>query len=85
MEHRNAYNYSLLDWGITLPQNIWDNLSPYEEYEVLIEVEKNYERSMKVGELFIKGKSEKIVCFTAHIDELCNDNLSSCAVLIEFF
>ena len=85
MEHRNAYNYSLVDWGITLPQNIWNNLTSNEEYEVLIEVEKNYERGMKVGEIFIKGKSEKILCFTAHIDELCTDNLSSCAVLIEFF
>jgi aminopeptidase-like protein len=84
MEHRNAYNYSLVDWGITLPQNLWDNL-PNEEYEVLIEVEKDYGRSMKVGETFIEGKSKKIVCFTAHIDELCNDNLSSCAVLIELF
>lgn len=85
MEHRNAYNYSLVDWGITLPQNIWDNLSSTEIFEVYIDVVKDYSRSMKVGEMTIKGKSEKIILFTAHIDELCNDNLSSCAVLIEFF
>ena len=85
MEHRNAYNYKLVDWGITLPQNTWDNLSDTEEYEIVIEVRKDFNRSMKVGECYVQGKSDKIVCFTAHIDELCNDNLSSCAVLIEFF
>ncbi|MBC7381839.1 MAG: DUF4910 domain-containing protein [Bacteroidia bacterium] len=84
MEHRNAYNYSLTDWGITLPQNLWDSL-PEDNYEVIIEVEKDYKRTMKVGELMIKGKSDAIISFTAHIDELCNDNLSSCAVLIEYF
>lgn len=85
MEHRNAYNYALVDWGMTLPQNIWDNLSDSESYEVLIEVEKDYNRTMKVGELQIKGQSEQVICLNAHIDELCNDNLSSCAVLIELF
>lgn len=85
MEHRNAYNYQLVDWGITLPSNVWDALSDSEQYEVFIEVRKDYDRSMKVGEVFLKGSSDKVVCFTAHIDELCNDNLSSCAVLIEYF
>jgi aminopeptidase-like protein len=85
MEHRNAYNYKLVDWGITLPQNIWDLLSDTEDYEIVIEVRKDFDRSMKVGECYVQGKTDKIICFTAHIDELCNDNLSSCAVLIEFF
>jgi aminopeptidase-like protein len=85
MEHRNAYNYALVDWGMTLPQNIWDSLSDTEEYEVLIEIEKDFNRTMKVGEIFIEGLSEQVICFNAHIDELCNDNLSSCAVLIELF
>jgi aminopeptidase-like protein len=85
MEHRNAYNYKLVDWGITLPQKIWDSLPDDDLYEVIIDVEKDFQRSMKVGELKIEGNSDKIICFTAHIDELCNDNLSSCAVLIEFF
>ena len=40
---------------------------------------------MKVGEIFVKGQSDKIICFTAHIDELCNDDLSACVVGIEFF
>jgi aminopeptidase-like protein len=84
MEHRNAYNYSLVDWGITLPQNLWDNL-PEDNYEIIIEVEKDYNRSMKVGEYLIQGETDSIISFTAHIDELCNDNLSSCAVLIELF
>lgn len=84
MEHRNAYNYSLVDWGITLPQNIWGNMKE-EFYEVSIVVNKDYKRSMKVGELLIPGRSDQIITFTAHIDELCNDNLSSVAVLIELF
>lgn len=84
MEHRNAYNYSLVDWGITLPQQLWDSM-PDESYSVVIEVEKDFNRSMKVGEYTIIGQTDHIISFTAHIDELCNDNLSSCAVLIEMF
>lgn len=85
MEHRNAYNYALTDWGITLPQNLWNALPDDGLYEVEIVVRRDSDRTMKVGEVFVEGASDRIVCFTAHIDELCNDNLSSCAVLIEFF
>ncbi len=83
LEHRNAYDYNLKSWGITLPFNLWKNL-PNEKYFIEIDVswKKN---SMKVGEVFIKGKTSEIICLTAHIDELCNDDLVSCIVALEFF
>lgn len=81
LEHRNAYNYKLVDWGITLPKNLWDSL-PNEEYEVLIDVDWG-DSSMKVAEIIVPGESDEIISISAHIDELCNDNLSGCAVGIE--
>jgi aminopeptidase-like protein len=81
LEHRNAYNYKLVDWGITLPKNLWNNL-PDDEYEVHIDVEWS-ERSMKVAEVFVQGQSDEVISISAHIDEICNDNLSGCAVGIE--
>ena len=81
LEHRNAYNYQLVDWGITLPKNVWDNL-PDEEYEVCIDVEWS-DTSMKLAEVFVPGKTDEVISISAHIDELCNDNLSGCAVGME--
>ena len=83
LEHRNAYDFNLKTWGITLPYNIWEQL---EEDEYYVDIEVSWkEDSMKVGEIFIKGESDQIICFTAHIDELCNDDLSGCVVGVEFF
>ncbi len=81
LEHRNAYNYKLTDWGITLPKNTWDNL-PDAEYHVHIDIEWS-NRSMKVAEVFVQGQSDKIISISAHIDEICNDNLSGCAAGME--
>jgi aminopeptidase-like protein len=81
LEHRNAYNYKLVNWGITLPKNTWNNL-PDEDYYIHIDVEWS-ERSMKVAEVFIPGQSEDVISISAHIDEICNDNLSGCAAGIE--
>lgn len=83
LEHRNAYDYNLKTWGITLPYNLWKNLKD-EKYYIEIDVVWKKD-SMKVGEVFIRGKSDKIICYTAHIDELCNDDLSGCVAGIEFF
>lgn len=83
LQHRNAYDYNLKTWGITLPYRIWENLKDSEYY---IEIDVTFKNdTMKVGEIFVKGQSDKIICFTAHIDELCNDDLSACVVGIEFF
>lgn len=81
LEHRNAYNYKLVDWGITLPKNIWENLDEG-DFQVHIDVEWS-DRSMKVAEIFVQGESEEIISISAHIDEICNDDLSGCAVGME--
>lgn len=81
LEHRNAYNYRLVDWGITLPHNLWKEL-PEGEYHVEIEV-KRQPGSMKVAEYFLSGEQADTICICAHIDELCNDDLSGCVVAIE--
>ena len=81
LEHRNAYNYQLVDWGITMPYTRWSNL-PEGKYHVRIETDCK-PGSMKVGEYFLKGKKPETICICAHIDELCNDDLSGCVVAIE--
>jgi aminopeptidase-like protein len=81
LEHRNAYNYKLRDWGITLPVNLWDSM-PEEDFFVHIEIEWS-ERSMKVAEIFVPGESDQVISISAHIDEICNDDLSGCAVGLE--
>lgn len=81
LEHRNAYDYGLKDWGITLPHNLWLAL-PDAEYHVQIRTECS-DNSMKVGEWVLPGDSGKTILLTAHIDELCNDDLSGCLVGLE--
>jgi len=81
LEHRNAYNYKLQDWGITLPYNRWNKLTD-DLYYINIETEE-YENTMKVGEYYIRGNSDETIFICAHIDELCNDDLSGCAVAVE--
>jgi len=80
-EHRHAYNYQLVDWGITLPYNLWQAL-PDEKYHILIDIERK-QGSMKVGEVFIPGRRSETLCICAHIDELCNDDLSGCVAATE--
>lgn len=82
LEHRNAYNYKLIDWGISLPYERWINLSEDQKYYIKIVIKKN-KSSMKVGEWFLKGNSDEVICINAHIDELCNDDLSGCVLAIE--
>jgi aminopeptidase-like protein len=81
LEHRNAYNYQLVDWGITLPFNRWRKL-PEGRYHVKIEVERKF-GTMKVAEYFLQGERPETICICAHIDELCNDDLSGCVTAIE--
>lgn len=81
LEHRNAYDYRLKTWGITLPHNRWTALTDG-EYRVRIEVERG-QGSMKVGEYFLPGRRPETICLNAHIDELCNDDLSGCVVAVE--
>jgi len=81
LEHRNAYNYQLIDWGITLPLNRWQKL-PESRYHIKIEVERKF-GTMKVAEYFLPGERPETICICAHIDELCNDDLSGCVTAIE--
>jgi aminopeptidase-like protein len=81
MEHRYAYNYQLVDWGITLPYNRWINLSEG-KYYIKIEIA-TMPGTMKVGEYLIPGRRSETICLCAHIDELCNDDLTGCAVAAE--
>lgn len=82
-EHRNAYDYRKVDWGITLPFRIWDAMRPDARYHVRITVKRS-PGTMKVAELFLPGRRPEVICICAHIDEpLCNDDLSGCVVAIE--
>jgi aminopeptidase-like protein len=80
-EHRHAYDYQLVDWGITLPHNRWVDL-PDGRYFVKVEVERKA-GAMKVGEAVLPGRRKETLCICAHVDELCNDDLSGCVVAVE--
>lgn len=79
LEHRYAYNYQLKDWGITLPHNRWLALPEDGRYHVSISVETK-PGTMKALSLVLPGRRPETFCVNAHIDELCNDDLSGCAV-----
>lgn len=82
LEHRNAYDYRRVDWGITLPYGVWSRMADDARYRVCIKVSRNA-GSMKVAEWFLPGERRETICLNAHIDELCNDDLSGCVVAIE--
>ncbi len=81
LQHRNTYDYQLVDWGITLPYNRWIEL-PEGRYFIKIDV-KWGDGSMKLGEYTLPGRRDEIICICAHIDELCNDDLSGCILGME--
>ncbi len=82
-QHRLGFNLEAPQWGISLSQNIVDQLDESKKYYIKIEVEKK-ENSMKVAEWVLKGESSKTICIAAHIDEqLCNDDLTGCVVGLE--
>ena len=86
LNHKHTYNYYLRqkDWGISLPYNRVKKISKNKKYHISIKKYLSNE-PMKVGELFIKGKVNKIICISAHIDELCNDDLSGSVAAIELY
>lgn len=81
LEHRHVYNYRLVDWGITLPHNTWKKL-PEGKYHIKISVERK-QSPMRLAEVFLEGSRSETLCICAHIDELCNDDLSGCVVAME--
>ena len=84
LEHRNTYNFNLNDWNITLPNKVWSQMSDKEKYHIHIDTSLT-DGNMKVLEYTLEGKSKKTFYITAHIDELCNDNLSGCALGVSLF
>lgn len=82
-QHRLGFNLEAPKWGISLSQNIADQLKENEKYFIKIEVEKK-ENTMKVAEWILEGTSKETIYIAAHIDEqLCNDDLSGCVVGLE--
>lgn len=86
LNHKHTYNYFLRQksWGISLPYERIKKIKNNNKYHISINTKFSNE-PMKVGELFIKGKSKKIICIAAHIDELCNDNLSGSIAAIKLY
>lgn len=86
LNHKHTYNYFLRqkDWGISLPYDRVKKIKKNQKYHISIKTDLTNE-PMQVGELFIKGKVKKIICISAHIDELCNDDLSGSIAAIELY
>ncbi|MHA7733140.1 DUF4910 domain-containing protein [Nitrosopumilus sp. S6] len=86
-ERPNAIPYQFKfyeqDWGFCVEHNKLANFS-FEQYRVLIN--SRFENGdLKIGEIFVKGKSNDTVVLVAHLDHpaMANDDLSGVAVLIE--
>lgn len=82
LEHRNAYNYQLVDWGITLPHAVWEAMPEDARYRVVIRTELA-EGALKVGEYLLPGRRPEIICLCSQFDELCNDGQSSAVLGLE--
>jgi aminopeptidase-like protein len=81
LEHRNAFNYHLKTWGISIPFSIWEKM-PDAKYHIKIRV-KWGKNSLKVADYHLPGSKADTIILIAHIDELCNDDLSGCVVIME--
>lgn len=82
LEHRNAYDFRLTDWGITLPHRVWDKMSDTELYRVVVETETK-PGAMRVAEMVLPGRRPETICLCSHMDELCNDGHSSSVLALD--
>ena len=82
LEHRNAYDYRLVDWGITLPHVVWERMSDAQRYHVSIETETR-PGSLKVAEMTLPGRRPETICLCSQFDELCNDGQSSAVLAMD--
>ena len=57
-------------------------LSASKKYHIEIKV-KTTKGAMRVGEWILPGRKKDVICINAHIDELCNDDLSGCVLAVE--
>jgi len=73
------------DWGFCVPKTFYDSLEDG-IYEIDLEISES-EPELKILEYYIEGKSNIEFVFVAHLDHpgMANDDLSGCAVGIEFF
>lgn len=76
LEHRYAYDYSLKNWGITLPHARWAAMSDDARYHVRIETQ-TLPGALRVAEWVLPGESPEVICVSSQFDELCNDGQSS--------
>jgi aminopeptidase-like protein len=82
LEHRNAYDFRLTDWGITLPHAVWQRMSESGRYRVVIET-RTKPGALKVAELVLPGRRAETICICSQFDELCNDGQSSAVLGID--
>jgi aminopeptidase-like protein len=75
------FKYYEQDWGFCIEHNKLSNFC-HNQYHVLIDSHFD-DGSLKVGEVFIKGKSEETIVIVAHLDHpaMANDDLAGVAVL----
>lgn len=84
LEHRNAYDYKLVDWGITLPHEVWEAMPDTGRFHVEIEV-KTGPGELCVADWFLPGRRPETICICSQFDELCNDGQSSAVFAAELF
>ena len=84
LEHRNAYNYQLVDWGITLPLNVVTQMSNSGRYHVRIHT-RTTPGNLCVAEAVLPGRRPEMICICSQFDELCNDGQASAVFAAELF
>ncbi|MBF0298308.1 MAG: DUF4910 domain-containing protein [Oligoflexia bacterium] len=82
---RYSYRPWERNWGFCLPKQLYENLTA-DKYFVVIKTEERT-GTLNVLEYDKKGKLEDTYVFVAHLDHpgMANDDLSGCAVAINFF
>jgi aminopeptidase-like protein len=76
------FKYYEKDWGFCIEHNRLKDFL-FDEYQVLIK-SKFEDDSLKIGEIFVKGKSNNTIVLVAHLDHpaMANDDLAGVAVLV---
>ncbi|MBX7199755.1 MAG: DUF4910 domain-containing protein [Rhodospirillaceae bacterium] len=82
LEHRNAYNHALVDWGITLPDAVWEAMP--EDGRFHVEIETRVKPGvLQVASAVLPGRRPETICLCSQFDELCNDGQSSAVFAAE--
>lgn len=77
---RIQYRPWIKDWGICLPQNVYDTLTK-KSYSVILKTIQTPD-NMIVREFSLPGTSKDVMLFVAHIDHpgMANDDVSGCVM-----